>query len=57
MFSGIKKQMEKDKITRTDMYNLVDDISDEVYTMIQITLIVGFALGVICMAIVDKIAG
>ena len=57
MFSGIKKVIEKDKITRTDVYDLVDDILDKVYVWIQITLIIGFALGAICMAIVDKIAG
>ena len=55
MFSGVKKLMEKDSIAITDMYELVDDISDKVYTMLQITLVIGFALGAICMAIVNKI--
>jgi hypothetical protein len=56
MFSGFKKLMEKDRITHTDVYNLVDDIQDKVYVMIQISLIVGIALGAISMAIVDRIA-
>jgi len=39
------------------LYDLVDDICDKVYVMLQISLVVGFALGAICMAIVYKIAG
>ena len=57
MFSGLsKKLMKKDRITHTDLYDLIHDISDRVYIMIQITLIIGFGLGAICMAIVDRIA-
>ena len=58
IFSGvIKKLIEKDRITIFDVYELVDKISDKVYTMIQITLIVGIVLGAISMAIVNKIVG
>lgn len=57
MFSGFKKLMEKDRITLADVCALMDDICDKVYMMVQTSLIVGFVLGVICMAIVDKIAG
>lgn len=60
MISGYKTLMEKmekkDSIAITDVYALVDEICDKVYVMIQITLIIGFTLGAICMAIVDKIA-
>ena len=57
IFSGLKQLMEKDSISITDVYALVDEICDKVYVMIQITLVIGFVLGAICMAIVDKIAG
>jgi hypothetical protein len=57
MFSGFKKLMEKDSIALTDVYDLVDDISDKVCVMIRITLVIGFILGAICMAIVDKFVG
>ena len=57
MFSGVKKLMKKDSISLTDVYDLIDDICDKVYVMTQITLIIGFVLGAICMAIVNKIAG
>lgn len=56
MFSGFKKLIEKDIITLTDVYDLINDISDKVYVMIQITLIIGIAVGAISMAIVDRIA-
>ena len=56
MFSGIKKLMEKDRIEITDVYDLVDDICDKVYVMLQTTLVVGIVIGAICMAIVNKIA-
>lgn len=57
MFSGVKKLIEKDRITLTDVHDLIDDICDKVYVIIQITLIIGFTLGAISMAIVNKIAG
>ena len=57
MFSGVKKLMEKDSISLTDVYELIDDICDKVYVMTQITLIIGFTLGAISMAIVNKIVG
>jgi hypothetical protein len=57
MISGFEKLISKDSITLTDVYDLVDDIIDKVCVMIQITLVIGFALGAICMAIVDKIVG
>ncbi len=57
IFSGLKQLMEKDSISITDVYALVDDICDKVHVMIQITLVIGFVLGAVCMAIVDKIAG
>lgn len=57
MFSRVKKLIEKERITIFDVYDLVDSISDKVYTMIQITLVIGFTLGAISMAIVNKIAG
>ena len=57
MFSGLKQLMEKDSITLIDVYDVIDDISDEVWIMLRTTLIIGFVLGVICMAIVDKIVG
>lgn len=60
MFSGVKKVkelIEKERITIFDVYELIDDICDKVYVIIQITLIIGFTLGAICMAIVDKIVG
>lgn len=55
MFSGFKKLIEKDRITLTDVYDLIGDIQDKVYVMIQISLIVGIAVGAISMAMVDKI--
>lgn len=57
MFSGVKKLMKKDSISLTDVYELIDDICDKVYVMLQITLVIGFTLGAISMAIVNKIAG
>jgi hypothetical protein len=57
MISGLKQLMEKDSISITDVYDLVDDISDKVCVMIRITLVIGFVLGAICMAIVDKFVG
>lgn len=61
MISGYKTLMEKmekkDSIAITDVYALVDDISDKVCVIIRITLVIGFVLGAICMAIVDKIVG
>jgi hypothetical protein len=57
MFSVFKKLLEKDKITHTDVYEMLDEITDKVYTMIQITLIIGISFGAICMAIVNKIVG
>lgn len=61
MLLGIKKKLnklvEKERITIFDVYDLVDDICDKVYVMLQITLIIGITLGAICMAIVDKIVG
>lgn len=57
MFSGYKQLIEKDKITLNDVYDLVDDIRDKVYVMIQITLVIGFILGAIFMAIANKFAG
>lgn len=57
MFSGVKKLMKKDSISLTDVYKLIDDICDKVYTMLQITLVIGFTLGAISMAIVNKIVG
>lgn len=55
MFSGVKKLIEKERITIFDVYDLIDDICDKVYVMTQITLIIGFTLGAISMAIVNKI--
>jgi hypothetical protein len=55
MFSGVKKLMKKDSISLNDVYDLIDDICDKVYVMTQITLIIGFTLGAISMAIVNKI--
>lgn len=57
IFSGFTKLMEKDSISITDVYALVDEICDKVYIMIQITLIIGIAVGAIGMAMVDKIVG
>lgn len=57
MFSGVKKLMKKDSISLTDVYELIDDICDKVYVMLQITLVIGFTLGAISMAIVNKNAG
>jgi hypothetical protein len=57
MISGFEKLIPKDSITLTDVYDLVDDISDKVCVMIRITLVIGFVLGAICMAIVDKFVG
>lgn len=57
MFSGVKKLMKKDSISLNDVYDLIDDICDKVYVMTQITLIIGFTLGAISMAIVNKIVG
>jgi hypothetical protein len=55
MFSGVKKLIEKDRITIFDVYELIDDISDKAYVMIQISLVIGIAVGAIGMAIVNKI--
>ena len=55
MFSRLL--MEKDRVTLADVCDLMDDISDEVCIMLRSTLIMGFVLGAICMAIVDKIVG
>ena len=33
-FSSFKKLIEKDSITLTDVYDLVDDICDKVYVML-----------------------
>ena len=57
MFSGFKKLIEKDRITLADVCDLMDDISDEVWIMLRTTLIIGFVLGAICMALVGKIVG
>lgn len=60
MFSGtekLNKLVEKDSISLTDVYELVDDICDKVYVIIQITLVIGYTLGAIGMAIIDKIVG
>lgn len=55
IFSGLTKLMKKDSISITDVYALVDEICDKVYVMIQISLIIGIAVGAIGMAMVDKI--
>jgi hypothetical protein len=57
MFSGIKKLITNDGITHIDVNDLIEDISDKVCIIIRITLIVGFVLGAIGMAIVNKIVG
>lgn len=57
MFSGIKKLIEKDRISHVDVYDLVNDICDKVYVMLQTTLVIGIVIGAICMAIVDKFVG
>jgi hypothetical protein len=57
MISGFEKLIPKDSIALTDVYDLVDEISDEVCVMLRITLVIGFVLGAISMAIVDKIVG
>jgi hypothetical protein len=55
MFSGVKKLMKKDSISPNDVYELIDDICDKVYVMIQISLVIGIAVGAIGMAMVNKI--
>jgi hypothetical protein len=57
MFSGVKKLITNDGITHIDVNDLIEDISDKVCIIIRITLIVGFVLGAIGMAIVNKIVG
>ena len=57
MYSGIKKLIPKDKITVNDVYDLIDDICDKVCQMLNITLIIGFVFGALCMSIVDRIVG
>jgi hypothetical protein len=57
MFSGIKKLITNDGISHIDVNDLIEDISDKVCIIIRITLILGFVLGAIGMAIVNKIVG